>query len=169
MTAPDIYKLLIQRFGEDTFPENYLDVPQTYITVKTETITDVCLYLRDTEGLYFDYLNCLTGVDYGVSENRLTVVYHLSSLIEGHTLVLKCQLPRQIEGQPDFLPEIPSVTSVWLTAEWHEREIYDLLGIRFKGHPDLRRIFMPDDWVGFPLRKDYVAQTEYHDIKVAYE
>lgn len=169
MTATDIYQQLIQRFGADTFPENHLDAPQPFLTVQPDAITDVCLFLRDSEGLYFDYLNCLSGVDYGATENRLTVVYHLYSLIEGHRLVLKCHLPRQLEGQPDFLPEIPSVASVWRTADWHEREIYDLLGIRFTNHPDLRRIFMPEDWVGHPLRKDYAPQTEYHSIKVAYE
>jgi NADH-quinone oxidoreductase subunit C len=82
-----------------------------------------------------------------------------------HSLVLKVMLPRWKDGQVGELPEIKSVASVWSTADWHERECYDLLGIKFVDHPNLRRILCPEDWVGHPLRKDYEMPLEYHGIR----
>jgi NADH-quinone oxidoreductase subunit C len=101
--------------------------------------------IRYTEGLDFDYLFCVTGVDW---KTHFTMVYHLSSTAHRHLLVVKVKLERDA-------PVIPTVSDIWRTAEFHEREAYDLLGIEFTGHPDLRRLFMTDDWVGWPLRKDY--------------
>jgi NADH-quinone oxidoreductase subunit C len=101
--------------------------------------------LRSTEGLDFDYLFCVTAVDW---KTHFTMVYHLSSTIHRHTLIVKANLDRND-------PMIGTVSDIWRTAELHEREAYDLMGIRFIGHPDLRRLFMTDDWKGWPLRKDY--------------
>ena len=98
-------------------------------------------------------------------EPHLEIVYHLSSTLNKHTLVVKVKSPRWKDDQTGALPEIPSLVDVWKTADWHERETYDLSGIHFVGHPDLRRILCPEDWVGHPLRKDYEMPLEYHGIR----
>lgn len=101
--------------------------------------------LRSTEGLDFDYLFCLTCVDW---KTYLTMVYHFTSTKYRHNIVVKVKLDRTN-------PEIETVCDIWRTAEFHEREVFDLFGVKFQNHPDLRRLLLPDDWVGFPLRKDY--------------
>ena len=101
--------------------------------------------LRSTEGLDFDYLFCLTCIDW---KTHFTMVYHLTSTIHRHTLVVKSKPDRNN-------PEIETVSDIWRTAEFHEREVYDLFGVKFLHHPDLRRLFMTDEWEGWPLRKDY--------------
>ena len=101
--------------------------------------------IRSAPGLDMDYLFCVTGVDW---KTHLTMVYHLVSTVYRHTLVVKVRLDRS-------KPEIETVSDIWRTAEFHEREAYDLFGIIFTGHPDLRRLFLTDDWKGWPLRKDY--------------
>jgi NADH-quinone oxidoreductase subunit C len=95
----------------------------------------------------------------------MEVVYHLWSVTNKTSLVLKVMLPRWRDGKEGELPEIPSVAGIWRTADWHEREVYDLSGVRFVDHPDLRRILCPEDWVGHPLRKDYEMPLEYHGIR----
>lgn len=101
--------------------------------------------VRSTAGLEMDYLFCITAVDW---KTHITMVYHLTSTVHHHTLVVKVKLDR-------IRPEIDTVSDIWRTAEFHEREAYDLMGVVFIGHPDLRRLFMTDDWKGWPLRKDY--------------
>jgi len=101
--------------------------------------------LRDDPSLEFDYLFCLTAVDW---KTHFTMVYHLTSTIHRHHVVVKVKLDRNN-------PEIETVSGIWRTAEMLEREVYDLFGIQFLNHPDLRRLIMPDDWNGWPLRKDY--------------
>jgi NADH-quinone oxidoreductase subunit C len=101
--------------------------------------------LRWGRGLDLDYLFCVTAVDW---RTHLSIVYHLTSTIHRHTLVVKVKLDREH-------PVIRTVSDIWRTAEFHEREAFDLFGIEFTGHPDLRRLFMTDDWKGWPLRKDY--------------
>jgi NADH-quinone oxidoreductase subunit C len=120
-------------------------------------------------------LNCISAVDYFEKdpkkaaktewEPHLELVYHLSSISLKHSLVLKVKLPRWKNDQPGELPEIASVSGVWRTAEWHEREVYDLSGVNFVGHPNLTRILCPEDWEGHPLRKDYELPLEYHGIR----
>ena len=110
---------------------------------------------------YFDMLSCITGIDNGVQAATMEVVYNLYSIPFHHHLMIKVMLPRD-------RPEIDSVSHIWKTANWHEREVFDMYGISFKNHPDLRRILMPADWEGYPLRKDYAHQEYYRDIKVAY-
>jgi NADH-quinone oxidoreductase subunit C len=105
----------------------------------------VARQLRSTGGLDFDFLFCVTAVDW---RTHLTMIYHLTSTIHRHTLVVKIKL------EP-VNPEVHTVSGIWRTAEFHEREAYDLFGVVFTGHPDLRRLFMTDDWKGWPLRKDY--------------
>ncbi|HRH49657.1 MAG TPA: NADH-quinone oxidoreductase subunit C [Panacibacter sp.] len=101
--------------------------------------------LRSINSLNFDFLFCLSCVDW---KTHFTMVYHFTSITHRHTIVVKSKLDRNN-------PEIETVSDIWRTAEFHEREAYDLFGVIFKNHPDLRRLFMTDDWVGWPLRKDY--------------
>ena len=103
--------------------------------------------LAGLKGMGFDYLNCLSSVD-RIASGELEAVYNLSSLREATKVLVRVRVPRED-------PVIRSVVYLWSTADWHEREAYDLMGIHFDGHPDLRRILTSEDWVGHPLRKDY--------------
>jgi NADH-quinone oxidoreductase subunit C len=146
-----------------------------WVQIVPERIAEVCQWLKRSSPVRFDALECVTAVDWcepdpkkaaKVSwEPRLEMVYHLWSTGSRVSLVLKCVLPRWKDGESGRLPDIPSVTGVWRTADWHEREVYDLSGVCFTGHPDLRRILCPEDWEGYPLRKDYVQPLEYHGIR----
>ncbi len=122
---------------------------QVSVTVKKDRIVEICRHLHDKPDLQFDYLVDLCGVDYhGKKEPRFEVVYHLYSIKHRHRIRLKAEV-----SEDDC--SIDSIIPVWIGANWHERECYDMFGITFKGHPDLRRILMPEDWEGHPLRKDY--------------
>ena len=124
---------------------------ETTIIVQPGKIDRVCRYLKGDPDLRYDFLSDLTAVDRFHDHPRFEVVYHLYSLQFKRRIRLKTRVE---EGQ-----EIPSVTPVWGTANWHEREVYDMFGIGFEGHPDLRRILMPEAWEGHPLRKDYPLQA----------
>ena len=146
------------------FPEAVLDVKvdgiiDSYARVAPDRIKEVAQFLRDDEKLAFDSLMCLSGVDY--TGGKLGVVYHLSSMKWSHKFTLK------VDATVDS-PHVQSVEAVWRTANWHEREAYDVIGIVFDGHPDLRRILLPDDWEGYPLRKDYKVPEYYRGMKVPY-
>ena len=110
---------------------------------------------------YFDMLSCVTGIDNGPDVATMEVAYNLFSIPFNQHLMVKVKLSRE-------KPEIDSVSHIWKTANWHEREIFDMYGIYFKNHPDLRRILMPADWEGYPLRKDYKHQEYYRNIKIEY-
>lgn len=129
------------------------------ITVDAAKILDVCNALKNGEHEY-NVLQVISGVDY---KDHLELVYVLASFTKNTELLLKVKLER---GTNDNLPQLDSVTSVWAAANWQEREAYDMIGVRFNGHPDHRRILTPDDWEGHPLRKDYVVQEKYHDMVV---
>lgn len=132
------------------------------LLIKQEFILQVCELLHANERTYFDQLSCLTGLDNGPEVGTLEVIYNLYSIPFDLHLMLKVELVRDNAA-------IDSVCGVWKTADWHEREAYDLLGVKFKNHPDLRRILLPADWEGHPLRKDYVEQEKYHDIVVKWK
>lgn len=125
---------------------------QVSVLVRKEAIRDTCLYLRDEPSLRLDHLADLTAVDYskypGDAGPRFEVVYNLISTQHLHRIRLKARVSEED-------PRIDSVSSIWQTANWHERETYDLMGIRFNDHPDLRRILLTEDWEGHPLRKEY--------------
>ncbi|MCC7445841.1 MAG: NADH-quinone oxidoreductase subunit C [Anaerolineae bacterium] len=121
---------------------------ETTLVVDPAKIVDICLFFRDTEGLEYNFLADVTAVDYYPQEPRFAICYHLYSMIYNRNLRLKAYLP----GDE---PKIQSVTGVWNAANFQEREAYDLMGIQFEGHPNLRRILMPEDWEGHPQRKDY--------------
>ena len=164
MTFTGIKDLLITKFGDNVVVGEQSTGLQPALIINPDQIADVCLELRDNEQTYFDFLSCLTGVDYGVEENKFAVVYHLASIPFKLQLTLK--VIKEHDRNSSTLPSFKSVSDIWKTAEWHEREAYDLTGIYFEGNPDLRRILLPDDWEGYPLRKDYVAAEEYKGIKI---
>lgn len=163
MTAREIFDRLKGSFAEGVEALNEESKPAC-IEVKAEALANICTFLHETEGLYFDQLSCLTGLDNGPEAGTLEVIYNLYSIAYQHALMLRVVLPRNVENEP--LPAVPSVAHIWRTADWHEREAYDLLGIRFTGHPDMRRILLPADWEGYPIRKDYQEQAYYHGIQV---
>ncbi|MFI5273160.1 MAG: NADH-quinone oxidoreductase subunit C [Ktedonobacterales bacterium] len=124
------------------------------LTLRPERIAAVCAALRDADALRYNFLADITAVDWPEREPRFDVVYHLLSLETRAVIRLKVRVGGD-EDDPTSGPELPSVVPVWAGADFFEREIFDLFGIRFAGHPNLTRILMPDDWVGYPLRKDY--------------
>ena len=131
------------------------------IKVAAADILNAMDFLFRNEACYFDMLSCVTGIDNGPAAGTMEVIYNLYSIPFNQHLTVKVILSRE-------KPEIESMAHIWKTANWHEREIFDLDGIHFKNHPDLRRILMPTDWEGHPLRKDYKQQAYYRDIKVEY-
>ena len=171
---PTLFETLKQKFGDKISGSNLENI-DPWIEVTPEGIVEVCQYLKTAADTQFDMLNCISGVDVFDpdpkkqkkldGDPRTEVVYHLSSTVHKHSLVLKVVLPRWHNDQEGELPRVPSVAGVWRTADWHEREVYDLSGVWFEGHPDLRRILCPEDWVGYPLRKDYEMPLEYHGIR----
>ena len=138
---------------EEKFPDEVVEVVEfrgdTTIEVKPERIVDICTALKDGHDTGFKYLSMIAGMDYSPASPRFGVVYNLYSHKHHDRITLKTRLA------DDQAPAVDSVAKVWSTANWHEREIFDMMGIRFQGHPDLRRILMPGDWVGHPQRKDY--------------
>lgn len=159
-----IRALLDVRFGGEAVIATEEAGLQPALVIDKELLPQVCLFLRDHEETYFDFLSCISAVDNGVAAGTFTVVYHLASIPYKHTLTLKVIV--QNDRRLDNLPAMPSVAAVWRTADWHEREAFDLMGIYFEGHPDLRRILLPDDWEGHPLRKDYEEAEYYHGIAI---
>ncbi|MCX5801716.1 MAG: NADH-quinone oxidoreductase subunit C [Candidatus Eisenbacteria bacterium] len=146
-----VVDLLLKKFPDSiSVVEERTNWPS--VRVKLEAFENVARFLRKEPGLGFDYLTCISGVDYPERAPRFDLVYHLVSLEHKHVLVLKVGV-----GEKDAAP---SVAAVWKSANWHEREAFDLLGIQFSGHPDLRRILLPDQWKGHPFRKDYVLAEE---------
>ncbi|MGR3319709.1 MAG: NADH-quinone oxidoreductase subunit C [Candidatus Anammoxibacter sp.] len=138
---------------KEKFSDAVVDVQsfrnETTIILKKESIVDVCKFLRDDKALQFDYLSDLCGVDKVAVNNTFEIVYHLYSLKNNNRIRLKAPIS-DLEK-----PSISTVSTVWPTANWHEREVYDMFGVVFDGHPDMRRILTPDGFVGHPLRKDY--------------
>lgn len=164
MSFEDIKQLLTHKFGDAAITGEETNGLQPALLIAPDSITNVCLELRDNPKTYFDFLSCLTGVDHGADDGRFEVVYHLTSIPYRLQLTLKISKPH--DGAGEELPTFKSVSSVYRTADWHEREAYDLVGIFFEGHPDLRRILLPDDWEGYPLRKDYKTAEYYKGIKI---
>jgi NADH-quinone oxidoreductase subunit C len=135
---------------------------ETTLVVDAEKIEDVCRYLHDTAGLEYNFLSDVTAVDYFPNEPRFAVCYHLYSMIHNRRLRVKAYLSGEA-------PRIKSLTTIWHAANFQEREAYDMMGIIFEGHPDLRRILMPEDWEGHPQRKDYPLGYEPVQFSFNYE
>jgi NADH-quinone oxidoreductase subunit C len=174
-TTEEIFNLLKEKFG-DSVIEIKTDKPvESYLVVDPLSVDKICLILRDDNELQFDSLMNLSGVDDANGEKvkdengletikggTLSVYYHLESTKLKHKLTLKVSTNRE-------KPEVVTVTEAWKGADWHEREAYDMYGIIFLNHPDLRRILMPYDWeFGYPLRKDYKNPEFYQGMKVPY-
>ena len=158
---------LIKDIEEHINPKAILEVQeiglQSALYIDPSYLKELCYFLRDDQKYYFDFLANITGVDY-FPEHYFEVVYNLTSIPYQKQLTLKVKV--ESSRELDSLPEVPSVCEIWRTADWHEREAFDLMGIFFTDHPDLRRILMPEDWVGYPLRKDYQDPETYHNIPV---
>jgi NADH-quinone oxidoreductase subunit C len=135
---------------------------QPFIEVPSNLIASVCNFLAENPSFYFDFLNCVSAIDNGLDKGTISVFYHITSIPFSNSVVLKCEVSRELSTYID------SVSGTWKTAEWHEREIFDFFGLKFNQHPDLRRILLPADWEGHPMRKDYQEQEKYHGIKVKY-
>jgi NADH-quinone oxidoreductase subunit C len=138
--------LAVHEFDAGALADGKLDRGELTLEIAPARLVDVCRFLKEQQ--QFVRLSTITGVDRYPAEPRFEVVYHLHSMARNQRVRLKCRL----SGEN---PEIDSVTAVWRAADWYERETFDLFGVRFRNHPDLRRIMLPDDWEGHPLRKDY--------------
>ncbi len=153
-----IYNRVKERFA-DRVLEIADKKPDPFIVVDPAALVEICTYLKDDPELAMDCLSNESGVDY---KDRVEVVYHLFSYRHRHLAVLKVKLPREN-------PSVATLEELWKSANWMEREIFDLIGVNFDGHSDLRRILMPEDWPGHPLRKDFVEPLEYHGISTVRE
>ncbi len=159
MDARAVHDKLVARFGGRITGEG-LSAASPFAVVATDAIAEVALFCQSDPELAFDNLMCLSGVDYPKeAPPRMEVVYHLYSYTHLHQFALKVHLAREN-------PAVPTVEGVWPVANWHERECFDLLGIAFLGHSDPRRILLPDDWEGHPLRKDWQDPEYYHGLHV---
>lgn len=157
MTSGELLAVLRSRFS------SLQEIPKTagqargdelYLAVSPAQLLEVSRFIRFDPPMAFDFLSFVTSVDF---KTHFEVVYYLTSTRHPHKLVLKVRVDDRAA------PEVPSVMSVWPTADWQEREIFDLMGIRFSGHYNLRRVLLPEDWEGHPLRKDYVAKPDRYD------
>lgn len=145
----------LQTTIESWFPEPEFTKPQfstegsefLNVSIEPESLHELMGLLQHHPDTHFDYLFCLTGVDHG---KELEVVYHLESTVHRHIIVVKVQTENREN------PILDSVQDLWATANFHEREVYDFFGIKFRNHPNMKRLFLSEDWEGFPLRKDYV-------------
>ena len=131
---------------EEKFPGSVEKSDGETLLVRPDALPDVAAYLKDTDGLEFDYLNYITAVDY---YTYFEIVYRLTSLVHNHTLVIKTRC----QGRENL--SVPSVISLWQTADFQEREIFDLFGITFDGHPNMKRIFLWEGYDGHPQRKNF--------------
>ncbi len=157
MKPVEIHAYLQQKLDKQIeWNEGEKSTGDPWAVIEADGWVDACLVTRDDDQLAFDFLRSLTGTD-RPDDGKIEVVAHLWSYSRRHAFVLKTTVDRDA-------PVLASLTSIWPAAVWYEREIYDLLGIDFSGHPDLRRIMMPNDWVGHPLRKDYTEQADYRGI-----
>lgn len=166
MDAAAIHQRLLQHFGAEIVlglapaAEGMRD---PFLTVAAARVSKVCLLCKLEPDLRFDFLQSLTALHVpSASGGELQLVYHLFSYAHRHTLVLKCAVPLEA-------PELPSCVPVWPVADWYEREAFDLFGVRFAGHPDLRRLLLPEDWPGHPMRKDWKEPASYNGMRTTRE
>ena len=154
MTREELKNKIISFGIEISFPEED-ETPFLTLSVNPTHLHQLAKQLKEDTGTSFDYMFCQTGIDW--LEN-MEIVYHLRSTSHGHEAVVRTQITDREN------PTVDSVYDLWKTADFHEREIFDLLGVRFNNHPDLRRIFLDDNWEGFPLRKDYVDEINIVEL-----
>ena len=157
----NIYNKVISLL-QDRFPGSIIELEEEsdkFISLNPENWNEIATFLKDDPELLFDSLQCVTGVDLGVEEG-FAVCYNLHSMTHNHTVEIR------IPASPKK-PIIPSIEQIWRIGDWFEREVFDMYGIRFKGHRNLSRILLPDDWEGWPLRKDYKMPDTYHGIVIS--
>lgn len=151
----------LQSFLVSRFPNAFSNLRVMSRTLVADTeparLLEVATGLRDDPELQMNYLRCVSGLDPG--GDRLRVVYHFVSMDRLHQLAVHVEVPRED-------PRVPSLAAHWSTADWQEREVFDLFGVSFEGHPDLRRILLPTEWEGHPLRKDYEYHAEGRGAKI---
>ena len=157
MTTSEIHQKLNEKFGDRV--GDLSEGVDPSCVVQADAVAEMCEWLRDEPGIDLTSLMCLSGTDDGT---KLGVVYNLHSMAHNHRITLKAEL------EDRETPHVPTVATLFGTADWHEREAYDMMGIVFDGHPDMRRILCPDDWEGYPLRKDYKVQATYRGLTVPY-
>ena len=150
-----------QKFGkmiEDKFPGSLdAELNDSHIQLRQDDWREIAEWLKSEKNLLFDSLQCITGMDIG--DDKLESRYNLHSMDHGHAIEIRIAVP--VNGA-----KIPSIEQIWRIGDWFERETYDMVGITFEGHRDLRRMLLPEDWEGYPLRKDYDVQETYHGIAV---
>ena len=157
LQSEEVFAIVKEKFSGAILEEPTEVRGDPFLVIKPEQLVELATFCRDDERLHFDLLSCISGVDYP-ERQQIEVVYCLDSTVHNHWLILKAALPREN-------PRVPSVEKIWRTADWHEREAYDLMGVIFEGHHNLVRILCAEDWVGHPLRKDYEMPDTYHGIK----
>ncbi len=160
MTYDEVFQSLKAQFPEAVL-ERVETKPDPYIKIQASKVTDVLLYMK--EKLSFETIANMGGLDYP-AENALCVFYHPASYTHKLVVALKGYLPRPSTANDTV--HVPSVAHIYKAADWMERETFDMYGIQFDGHPDHRRILMPEDWVGYPLRKDFVTPDYYNGMPV---
>jgi NADH-quinone oxidoreductase subunit C len=153
LTFKQVYEKIKEKFPDGVV--SIIECPgDPYCVVKAESLLAIATWLKTDSELQFDLLSCVCGTD---DRKNLWSVYHLYSVPKNHKAVIKVQLDRET-------PSVPSLVPIWKAADWHERETYDMYGIVYTDHPDLRRILLPEDWPGYPMRKDYEFPDEYQGI-----
>ena len=164
MVPEEICRILQDRFG-DAVTETVLDARRPYAVVQASRWSEVAQFLRDDSGMRFNMLQCISSIDL-LEDNKLAAIYDMFSFpvtAERECPKLRHHFAVRVVVDRNN-PHIPTVSNTWPTADWHEREAFDMMGIIFDGHPNLVRILCPDDWEGHPLRKDYEFPVEYHGI-----
>jgi len=157
LTSEQIFAVI-----QEAFPDEFVEVGQgvvgdSFAVVKPEKFDEIAKFCHDDSRLDLDLLVCITGIDYP-DDDKIEVAYNLESVANKHVATVKVHLPRS-------RPDVPTVENIWRAADWHERETFDLVGVNFVGHHNLIRILCAEDWVGHPLRKDYVIPETYHGLK----
>lgn len=160
----NIVNSITEHFGEKAIINNNTEQIQPHIEIDIQNLAKISEFLKNNDYCYFDFLNCISAIDNGKEIGTMEVWYHITSIVLEQSFIFKVVIARNLGSL-----SIPSISSIWRTADWHEREAFDLFGISFEGHPDLRRILLPADWEGHPLQKGYVEQEKYHGINVKYD
>lgn len=162
MMIVDLINKINALTGKESASQSDIDSTPPTLLIQPAELLPICQYLYEDKECYFDLLESISGIDNGPDANQMEVIYHLYSISYDQQLGIRVLINRE-------KPEVDSITGIWRTANWLEREVFDLYGIVFKNHPDLRRILLPADWEGFPLRKDYKTQNYYHGVKVDFD